>query len=408
MKKKWAIIISILTLSIIATACSNSNETTTKLTSKDVALVTQVIDKGEVGAAVILTFDHAITGADLNTSNFSIFAGNKSRTIKALYTSDKAVVGAPTSKGKFVVAELDPTDSNASTLTFDIEKFVNTRSNLKYTVKQNQDIKAADNIAYSATSALAIKNISSPDLDTFKKETFQDANITMTYRLFEPAKSSTKKPLILFLHGSGERGDDNSLQLLGTDGPATFASQTFQSTTPSYVLAPQVAWDEARNGWFADGRTQTVKKLIDNLLTQYSDIDSTRIYITGVSNGATGTWKMLTENPDFFAAAAPIAGYMYNKNTEFTLDGTARYLKPAPTDATKIKNIPIWAFQAEDDPVNSVNGSLEAVKAIQNAGGSKIKMTEYPAGLVAPNPHASWEKAYNSAQLLNWISAQHN
>ncbi|MBC1913050.1 prolyl oligopeptidase family serine peptidase [Listeria booriae] len=405
MKKRY-ISFLVLVLVIVASACSNNSKAETKLSSKDITLVTQVIDKGEVGAAVILTYSDTLTGSNLNQASFSVFAGDKSRTIKAIYTSEKAEVGTPTAKGKYVILELDPNDSNASTLTFDIKKFVNTRTNLAYTVKQNKSLTVS-NKDYSARSPINIKEIASPDLDMFQEGMYTEGKQDMAYRLFEPVKDDTKKPLVVFLHGSGERGNDNKLQLLGTDGPVTFAAPTFQGTTPSYVLAPQVAWDEERNGWFADGQTETVKQLIDSLLVKYKDIDTSRIYITGVSNGGTGTWKMIVENPNFFAAAVPIAGYMYHKDATFITQGTARYLAPNQTDATKIKNMPIWAFQAEDDPVNSVNGSLEAVAAIKKAGSTFIQMTEYPSGLVAPNPHASWEKAYNNAQLLNWLISQH-
>ncbi|MBC1613399.1 prolyl oligopeptidase family serine peptidase [Listeria welshimeri] len=404
MKKKLSFSLLLMILAVFAVGCSNS-DSGEKITSKNTTLVTQVIDKGEVGSAIIIDYKGAVTGKELSNADFSVFAGDKSRGIKAVYTSKEATVGTPAAKGNYVVVELNPTDDNASTLNFNIEKFINERANVKYTVKQNSDIKVGDK-DFNKTTALKVENVVSPTLDTFKANEFVDGSTKMPYRMYSPKASKDKKPLIIYLHGSGERGNDNELQLLGTDGPATFAAATFQSTTPSYVLAPQVEWDEARNGWFTEGKTQTVKKLIDQVIKENKDIDSSRIYLTGVSNGATGAWKILTENPDFFAAAAPIAGYMYDKDAEFTVTGTSRYLKAKPADAAKIKNVPIWAYQAEDDQVNSVEGTKSAVKAIQDAGGTKVQMTIYPAGLVAPSPHASWEKAYNDTRLLTWMTAQ--
>ncbi|MBF2532942.1 prolyl oligopeptidase family serine peptidase [Listeria seeligeri] len=402
--KKLILSLLLMVTAVFAVGCSSS-DSGEKIASKNTTLVTQVIDKGEVGSAIIIDYKGSVTGNELSNTDFSVFAGDKSRGIKAVYASKDATVGTPAAKGNYVVIELNPADDNASTLSFDVEKFNNERANLTYTVKQNSDIKAGGK-DYVETSALKVENVVSPILDEFKAGELKDGSTTMPYRMYSPKASKDKKPLIVFLHGSGERGDDNELQLLGNDGPATFAGAAFQSTTPSYVLAPQVEWDEARNGWFTEGKTETVKKLIDQVITENDDIDTSRIYLTGVSNGATGVWKMLTENPDFYAAAAPIAGYMYDKDAEFVVNGTSRYLEPNPADAAKIKDIPIWAYQAEDDQVNSVEGTKSAVKAIQDAGGEKVQMTIYPAGLVTPSPHASWEKAYNDSRLLTWMAAQ--
>ncbi|WP_088809531.1 MULTISPECIES: prolyl oligopeptidase family serine peptidase [unclassified Listeria] len=406
MKKRWYSLAFLVFASLSLAACSSTEEAAKKIDAKKVELVTEVVDKGEVGSAVILTYPEEINGNKLATSDFSVFAGAKSRTIQAVYTSEEQTAGTPSEKGKYVVLELNPNDANASTLVFDIEKFINTRANLTYTVAQTDEIESAKGTKYAATDALKISEIKTPILDAFKASTFEDGKNKMQYRLFSPEvgeNSSEKKPLVVYLHGSGERGEDNEMQLLGTDGPQTFSGMSFQQTTPSYVLAPQVPWDEAREGWFGKGQTEQVKKLIDKVVSENDDIDTSRIYISGVSNGATGTWKMLTENPNFFAAAMPIAGYMYHEGSEFIQVGSARYLAPDKADAAKIKDIPIWTFQAEDDPVNSVQGSLQAVKAIQDAGGKKVQMTEYPSGLVAPNPHASWEKAYNDSQALTWL-----
>ncbi|WP_099224431.1 PHB depolymerase family esterase [Listeria costaricensis] len=413
MKKKISLVALLLVVSMVFAACSSSGSDSSsgeKLSAKDTTLVTDVIDKGEVGSAVILTYPEAVKGSDLSPSDFAVFAGAKSRNIQAVYTSEKKAVGTPAEKGKYVVLELNPSDANASTLVFDVEKFINSRANMSYTVKQTATVKSDKGTEYAPTASMAVKDTVTPILDQFKGDTFKDGDNKMAYRLYSPtteSSDSAKKPLIIYLHGSGERGDDNEMQLLGTDGPATFAGKSFQTTTPSYVLAPQVPWDKERNGWFNEGQTQMVKKLIDKVVSEHSDIDTSRIYISGVSNGATGTWKMLVENPDFFAAALPISGYMYDANAEFVQDGTARYLAPNKEDAAKIKDIPIWAFQAEDDPVNSVQGSLQAVQAVKDAGGTKIQMTEYPSGLVTPNPHAAWEKAYNNSQALTWLVSNH-
>lgn len=401
MKKRY-ILMGIVLASLGLAACS-SKESAEKVDSKQVELITEVVDKGEVGSSIIITYPEEMESKSLTTSDFSVFAGTKSRNIEAVYTSEKNKDVTPSEKGRYVVIELNPNDTNAGTLSFDMEKFVNTRTNLSYSVAQTKTISSTKGTKYETTKPLSIKTVQTPILESFKAATFTDNEKVMKYRLFSPAEGDGKKPLIIFLHGSGKRGDDNELQLLGTDGPQTFTTPSFQAQTKSYMLAPQVPFDEAREGWFSKGQTLVLKKLIDQVIADHDDIDSNRIYLTGVSNGATGTFKMLTENPDFFAAAMPIAGYMYHEGAEFIQVGSARYLAPNKEDAAKLKQIPIWAFQAEDDPVNSVQGSLQAVKAIQDAGGKKVQMTEYPSGLVAPNPHASWEKAYNNSQALIWL-----
>jgi predicted peptidase len=183
--------------------------------------------------------------------------------------------------------------------------------------------------------------------------------------------SKKKWPLLLFLHGAGERGDD--VQLVAKHGPPKLiaAGQQF----PFVVVSPQCpAWE-----WWSNG-TQTVAldALIDDIVARYR-IDQRRIYLTGLSMGGFGTWKLATEFPRRFAAIAPVCG------------------KGEPAKAQLIKDLPAWVFHGAKDPVVSVSNSKDMVEALRQCG-SDVKLTLYPEA-----QHDSWTETYNNPALYEWF-----
>jgi predicted peptidase len=217
----------------------------------------------------------------------------------------------------------------------------------------------------------------------------------MPYRLLKPEKIEPGKhyPLVLFLHGIGERGDDNLRQLLW--GAGEFAKPTNRQKYPCFVVAPQCP---ASGLWvgsdlnellspkfaFSDKPTKPMKlvlELLDKLAGQLP-IDKGRIYVTGLSLGGFGTWELIERRPDFFAAAIPICG-----RGDLAL-------------AAKLKNLPIWAFHGDADPIVPVRHTKAMIEAIRKAGG-KPKMTIYPGV-----GHDSWSATYADPKVLAWLFAQ--
>lgn len=208
-------------------------------------------------------------------------------------------------------------------------------------------------------------------------------------------KPEEKYPLVLFLHGAGERGEDIHKVLDFTPGADAFTAESWQKEHPCFVLMPQCP----------DGKTWLpfIDLLADALsrLPREYPIDVCRIYVTGVSLGGAGTWALLAKCPHLIAAAMPICGYS------------------DPFAVRAAKHVPVWAFHAADDPVVPVTGEYHSphgphgvgtrmlVSSLRSAGNRDVHYTEYPAGYMekewSTHPHASWAPAYNTKEALEWM-----
>ena len=214
------------------------------------------------------------------------------------------------------------------------------------------------------------------DMMQAKEYRAEDGNMR-AYRLYVPETYDDAKaiPLVLFLHGAGERGNDNRAQTKKNSVMQTLLDEENLAKYPCIVLAPQCPEDD----WWD---TKELRVLL--LMTQVTyNIDAARIYVTGISMGGFATWNLLAEYPDYFAAAVPVCG-----------GGDA-------DTATLFKDVPIWAFHGAKDTTVRPEGSRDMVKALEDAGAKEVKYTEYPE-----EKHQSWEKAYREAELFPWMFAQ--
>lgn len=238
--------------------------------------------------------------------------------------------------------------------------------------------------------------------------TDKETGVTMPYRLYVPEgydpKSATVYPIVLFLHGSGERGGDNAKQLTANMGATVWATPEVQQNHKAFVLAPQ-----ARNVWdggFGITRNEAnvlnldkafelsqdammAKKILDEVIATYK-IDSTRVYCTGLSQGGIGTWNLNLQYPDLFAAMVPVCG-----------GGN-----PLHENVAKLVNKPIWAFHAASDPVVPVTFSQNIVNALTTLKGTP-KLTIYPAdSYFFPVAHFAWIPAYHTDEMIEWLFEQ--
>ncbi|WP_426107426.1 prolyl oligopeptidase family serine peptidase [Massilia sp. TSP1-1-2] len=197
---------------------------------------------------------------------------------------------------------------------------------------------------------------------------------TLPYLRFLPKGYSAKGPgvpLILFLHGSGERGTD--LEKVKAWGPPAIAEK--DEDFPFIVLSPQLAEGEA---WHA----LALKGLLDQVLRKYN-VDRTRVYLTGLSLGGYGAWDLASRYPDYFAAVAPICG-----------GGIAR-------GVASMRAIPTWVFHGKMDDAVPEEESARMVAALQAAGGD-VRYTVLPEG-----GHVdAWVHAYGKAGLFEWLLKQ--
>jgi predicted peptidase len=232
----------------------------------------------------------------------------------------------------------------------------------------------------------------------FEKRTFTGtAGKELRYRLLKPEgyESASEKtyPLVIFLHGAGERGDDNEKQLV--HGAKEFAKPETRQKHPCFVIAPQcpagTSWakiDRRGNDLAVVPSTEPtetmglVMELIDAINKEFR-IDPKRIYLTGLSMGGFGTWDLLARQPERFAAAIPICGGGLEEN------------------APALAKLPLWVFHGAVDPVVKPQLSRRMVEALWKAGGHP-GYTEYPG--VA---HDSWTATYRDPYVLEWLFRQH-
>jgi predicted peptidase len=216
----------------------------------------------------------------------------------------------------------------------------------------------------------------------------------MPYRLYKP-RATGKLPLVVYLHGSGGLGDDNLKQLgLGNIfGTRVWLLPQNQRTHPCYVLAPQTdrGWvrydsDEMAKGvakalpGMGDG-SRLALEIVDALRRELP-IDEKRIYIMGQSMGGAGTWNVISNRPQFFAAAVICCG------SQSTEDGTGSI------------ETPLWSFQGDSDHTVPVSLSRDRIAARRKAGGHPL-YTEYDGV-----DHNVWEWAFTEPALVKWLFDQ--
>lgn len=184
------------------------------------------------------------------------------------------------------------------------------------------------------------------------------------------AQPAQRWPLLMFLHGSGERGTD--LNQVKVHGPWEWLAQ--QADTPFIVVAPQA---DVGGGW----NPHVLHALIEQLKTTLP-VDADRVLVTGLSMGGFGAWALATEYPDTLAAIAPICGFGDEDRME------------------RIRHLPVWAFHGELDSAVPVAGHRASIAALRAAGGQP-RYTEYPGV-----DHNSWTATYNNPALYEWLLAQ--
>ncbi len=185
-------------------------------------------------------------------------------------------------------------------------------------------------------------------------------------------------PLVMFLHGAGERGTD--LKKVAVHGPPKLVAQG--RSFPFVLVSPQCPENEV---WDPD----VLMSLVDTLQAELR-VDTARTYVTGLSMGGYGTWALASKYPQRFAAVAPVCG------------GGERIRALLPSQREALKTLGVWAFHGGKDNVVALSESERMVDAFKRAGVSDIQLTVYPeAG------HDSWTEAYRTEALYTWMLQHH-
>ena len=219
---------------------------------------------------------------------------------------------------------------------------------------------------------------------------------SLNYRLLRPEKEKPgrKYPLVLFLHGAGERGDDNQKQLI--HGGQMWLNPVNREEYPAYILLPQCPKEDywayaTRPKSFVPAEmpipaapTRIVSTLLELLESYLSlpQVDRKRVYVMGLSMGGMATFDLAIRYPDIFAAAVPIC-WVVN-----------------PSRLSAAASVKFRIYHGDADNVVPVEGSRQAYKALKKAG-AKVKYIEFPGV-----NHGSWNPAFSDVEFMKWLFAQ--
>jgi predicted peptidase len=195
-------------------------------------------------------------------------------------------------------------------------------------------------------------------------------NIDINYLLYLPdgyGESSEEFPLLLFLHGVGERGSD--LSIVKRNGPPKLIDEG--KKFPFIIISPQCP---DRTDW--DNKSLIV--LLDYIESNYR-VDKNLVYVTGLSMGGHATWSLAIQYPERFAAIIPVCARGYSQ------------------DVYVLKDVPIWAFHGEKDDIIPIEDGKKMVEALEKAGGN-VKFTIYPEA-----NHDAWTETYNNPEIYEWL-----
>ena len=237
---------------------------------------------------------------------------------------------------------------------------------------------------------------SKPETGRFvQKELVLDGAIHR-YQVFVPSREAGGRhpPVILFLHGSGERGDDNQRQTEVGLGPHV---RQHLADFPAIVVFPQASQGQSWSG-------ATARMALAELQASVREFngDDDRIALTGISRGGYGVYELALMEPRLFAALVPVCGGITQPSIKEPLqvDGVANAPDPFAAAAARLQHLPVWVFHGARDDVVTPDQSRHMVEALRKIGGN-VRYTEF-----AEAGHNAWDPAYATPDLWMWMFAQ--
>ncbi|UAY77229.1 phospholipase [Pasteurella canis] len=406
-------------------------------------LLADVTEKGAKITGVALEYEsNLLAGSDLRQV-YQIHTALEQaeampRTLLRAYVNDTPSKSYQSKAGRFVILELDERDKNADFYSLKVENNQPVKFKSKDTAGQLVEVEKVqanrvpefydDKLVYTIKQAGLLKltngktlqpseikqtaaktQVKTHYIDDFTAHSVSlaKADNQLLYRLYKPVLQEGKKyPLTLFLHGSGQVGQDNIAHLLSSKGAMT----TLQYED-GFVLAPQYAsvfdpFDKKGIHWQTNNRHQLVFKMIDEVIANNPYIDTARIYIVGLSRGAEGGLYLLQKRPHFFAGALLMSGR--EANTVEWVDGNA-----TAESLSALKDVPMWFFHSVEDKISPVAGSRINYDILKNkVNATNVKYTEFSVqqagdnGIINNNPHNTWDAVFNSPEAIMWLLEQ--
>lgn len=222
---------------------------------------------------------------------------------------------------------------------------------------------------------------------------------TSRYQVFVPANAAAQRgalPVVLFLHGSGERGSDGVKQTEAGLGPHL---RSHARDFPALVVLPQVPEDEEWSGI----NNRIALAALDATIAEFG-ADPQRQYLTGMSMGGYGSWNIALDHPTRFAAIVPVCGAVLAPRAvraTLLVESVAGKADPYAAMASQLKATPIWMFHGAKDDVVLPEDDRRLKAAFDQAGAADVRYTEYPQG-----NHNAWDATYADAAMWKWLFAQ--
>lgn len=397
--------------------------------------IVEVLPEGPVVTAVVLEYDRRINlrGAELQAGSFDVTVSREGavsdRTETDAYVSTSSLPGREARNGTYVVVALAATDPGAGVLTY--SGGVNRRIDLEgaYLVEVADVTDNRGRVVLPATGdAIANDDVVRRVVDDFLvRSATGTSGTTLRYGLYTPEPRRGRQelvPLVVALHGAGERGTDGTVQLLGNQLAVAFADPERQATDRSIVLAPQAPPPSTQpvtagsSVWEVPEVQSALMELVERTIAT-QPVDPDRVYLTGLSMGSMGTFDILPRYPDLFAAALPVTGYADQSAapvladipiwaTHSVDDQTVRYDRP-DSDVAVFRTIaslgtPVvfdeWAGNLPDAENEArAQAQCDAAEAV----GADHLFTTWTAGTTPVNAHFAWVPTYSNAVMLDWL-----
>lgn len=397
--------------------------------------IVEVLPEGPVVTAVVLEYDRRINlrGAELQAGSFDVTVSREGavsdRTETDAYVSTSSLPGREARNGTYVVVELAATDPGAGVLTY--SGGVNRRIDLEgaYLVEVADVTDNRGRVVLPATGdAIANDDVVRRVVDDFLvRSATGTSGTTLRYGLYTPEPRRGRQelvPLVVALHGAGERGTDGTVQLLGNQLAVAFADPERQATDRSIVLAPQAPPPSTQpvpagsSVWEVPEVQSALMELVERTIAT-QPVDPDRVYLTGLSMGSMGTFDILPRYPELFAAALPVTGYADRSAapvladipiwaTHSVDDQTVRYDRP-DSDVAVFRTIaslgtPVvfdeWAGNLPDAENEArAQAQWDAAEAV----GADHLFTTWTAGTTPVNAHFAWVPTYSNAVMLDWL-----
>ncbi|XBH21975.1 alpha/beta hydrolase-fold protein [Jonesiaceae bacterium BS-20] len=352
------------------------------------------------------------------------------RTVVSGHTSSTKTLSGQASAGAFVILELSPQDQAAAAALYDGTYSDYFALDEALTVTQVNDwnlgkTKFPKTPATSVTSSASYRHV----VDEYASHEFaSQSGVVMPYRLRTPDNPQDQRaPLVVTLHGHGESGSDNLSQIAGTQISVAFADLDRQASNPAFILSPQTAQGvpggAEGTGWWDPNWRAAVLELVQQTIADNPQIDPDRVYLTGLSMGAYGSWQLLAEHSDLFAGAVLVCGegevtealaeltdfpiWVTHSEDDFVVPYDAPGAGQQIFEAFEAAGVPVtWSQWAGDLPLQEQRALAQATWDEAKQTGSNHILTKFPANTTPVLPHFSWIPTFENDMILDWLFSQ--